>query len=317
VETALRAVNVAHQFLAKPSEPGVIENVVERACCLQSLINDDRIRKIVGRVDHLPSMPRVYTQLKSMLLNEDVSAGQVAGVLKRDMAICAKMLQLVNSAFFRLSRSIVEVEEAVAYIGFSTILQITLAVEVFQQGHGSRRPVGIAMDELQTHAILVGQVASGLFTDKQMKEDAFVAGLLHDIGTLILAVEMPDYVGMTTREIQQSGCTRYDAEVKTLGVTHAEVGGYLLGLWGLPYPVIEAVANHHTPWKVDTRELGMLTATYIANGLVHDQLDAQASGQQGSCLDETYLDSLGVTGRMAGWRDMTSREVTKHATASF
>jgi HD-like signal output (HDOD) protein len=117
--------------------------------------------------------------------------------------------------------------------------------------------------------------------------------------------------------MQQSGCSSYDAELKTLGVTHAEVGGYLLGLWGLPYPVIEAVANHHAPWNVDTREAGMLAATYIANGLVHDLLSAGASGDQPSSLDPTYLESLGVTGKMADWRAQASREVAKHATSTL
>jgi HD-like signal output (HDOD) protein len=314
LQTSLRAVNVAHQFLTKPSEPGVIENSVERACSLQLLINDDKIREAVGRVDHLPSLPRVYSQLKVMLLNENASAGQVADIMKKDMAICAKTLQLVNSAFFRLSRSIVEIEEAVMYLGFSTILQITLAVEVFQQGRVATGPVGVSLHHLQGHAVLVAQVASGLFTDKKQQEDAFVTGLLHDIGKLILAVELPSYLDALTTEMHRSGCSSHEAEITTLGVTHAEVGGYLLGLWGLPYSVIEAVANHHAPWHVDTREMGMLAATYIANGLVHDLCAQGVSDDQASSLNPTYIESLGVTGQIAEWREKASREVAKRTT---
>lgn len=313
-QTALRAVSVAHQFLAKPSEPGVIENAVERACSLQSLINDHRVRQAVGRVDHLPSMPRVYSQLKAILQDENVSAEQVAGVLKSDMAICAKTLQLVNSAFFRLSRSISDVCEVVVYLGFGTILQITLAVEVFQQGHGGRRPAGISLETLQEHATRVGHVASGLFTDKRTREDAFVAGLLHDIGKLVLATEMPDYAERVAREMGRSGCSAHDAEAKTLGVTHAEVGGYLLGLWGLPYPLIEAVANHHSPTRVDTMDVGMLAATYVANGLVHDHIDPAMPDHRGTNLDEACIHSLGVSEKIAGWRDRAARELLEHAT---
>ncbi len=311
LETSLRAVDVAHQFLTKPDEPGVLENVIERACRLQDLVNDDRIRRLVGRVEHLPSMPRVYAQIRSALARETVSAGQVAEILKQDMGICAKILQVVNSAFFRLSRTVVEIEEAVAYLGFHTIQQIAMAVEVFQQSRGSRVPSGLSLERQQHHALLVATVASKMCGDKRTQEDAFVAGLLHDIGKLVLAVEWPDYVALVQNEVMRSACTVPDAEHAALGASHAEVGAYLLGLWGLPYPVIEAVAYHHTPWHVDHHDMGMLAATYMANVLVHEG-DPDA-GPAPATLDAGYLERLGLTGRIEGWRNMAVREVARHA----
>jgi HD-like signal output (HDOD) protein len=119
----------------------------------------------------------------------------------------------------------------------------------------------------------VGEIASGFFNDKQAKEDAFVSGLLHDIGKLLLAVEIPGHMEEVLLEMKDSCGSMHSAEEKIWGVTHAEAGEYLLGIWGLPYPVIEAVADHHTPQRVKSKEFSILAATHIANALVEDNRD--------------------------------------------
>jgi HD-like signal output (HDOD) protein len=312
LETALRAVPVAHQFLNKPSEPGVIENVVERACNLQSLISDNTVKQTVGKIDKLPSLPRVYSQLMVALSGENASTDDVAKILMQDMAICAKILQVVNSAFFRLPRSIGKIEEAVRYLGLTTVKHIALAVEVFQESQGhSRPPPGFSMEALQQHSLLVGEVASGFFSDKQAKEDAFVVGLLHDIGKLLIAVELPEHMTKVLLEMKTTGSPMNVAEEKVWGVTHAEVGGYLLGLWGLPYPVIEAVANHHAPSRVDTKEFGILAALHVANALVHEVVDRRGSTEQYAGLDLACLENLGVMDKIDAWRENVRRQAQK------
>jgi HD-like signal output (HDOD) protein len=311
LETALRAANVAHQFLAKPCDAAVIEDVVDRACRLQALIADERIQQVVGRVEHLPTPPRVYSALKAALSSDNVSASRIAHILKSDVAISAKTLQLVNSAFFRLSRSIVEIEEAVVYLGFSTIQQVALAVEVFQRTKGTSLVAGHSLDALQQHALVVGEVASELFGDRKVREDAYVAGLLHDIGKLVLFTELPGYAADVTRRCGEAACLPHEAEAALWGVTHAEIGGYLLGLWGLPYPLIEAVANHHAPSRVGSLELGMLAATHIANGLVHDQAHADADTRS-VMLDLEYVEALGVSAQLDTWRTMAGQVTRSH-----
>lgn len=310
LETSLRTVPVAHQFLSKPSEPGVIENVIERACNLQSLVNDDIVMRTVGKIDTLPTLPRVYSELMAALANDNSSTDNVARILKQDMAICAKTLQVANSAFFRLPRSIAKIEEAVHYLGLNTIKKITLAVEVFQQRPGhSRLPRGFSMDALQKHALLVGQLSSGFFSERQLKEDAFVVGLLHDIGKLLLAVELPEHFEKVLQEMKQSGCSMHATEQEVWGVTHAEVGGYLLGLWGLPHPIIEAVANHHAPSRVASKEFGIFAAVHIADALVHDELDSREADAFTTNLDVSFLDHLGVTDKVDAWRENVRRQL--------
>jgi len=302
LESAMRAVPVAHQFLTKPCDAGTLENVVERAFSLQALISHEAVRNIVGKIENLPPLPRVYMQLTATLENEDASADDVSRILKQDMAICARVLQVVNSAFFRLARTITTVEEAVTYLGFNSIKQVALAAEVFQNSPVPHSP--ISLETLQAHAMLVAALSSDLFVDKQDKEDAFVVGLLHDIGKLVLAVEAPDHMEEVLSEMKSQGCSMHAAELSVGGVTHAEVGGYLLGLWGLPYPIIEAVANHHEPSRVDADGFGVLAAAHIADALVHEAAPSGATGSAAypATLDLTYVETLGLSEKVAEWR---------------
>jgi HD-like signal output (HDOD) protein len=287
MEAAMRAVPVAHQFLYKPCEPAVLESAVERACNLQSIINQEAVRWVVGRVGNLPSLPKVYSRLTAALNKDTVSASDIARILKQDMAICAKVLQMVNSAFFRLQRT------------------------MFRNSHPQIQPK-ISLEALQAHALLVADLASSLHTEQRGKDDAFVAGLLHDIGTLVLAVELPVHFDKAMAEVKNRGCSMRAAEQRVFGVTHAEVGGYLLGLWGLPYPIVEAVANHHVPSRVDAREFGVLASTHIADALIHDELSSIAGGseQPPTSLDLEYIEMIGVGERLPEWRELAHQRVT-------
>jgi HD-like signal output (HDOD) protein/CheY-like chemotaxis protein len=312
LETTLRAVPVAHQFLIKPSEPGVIESVIERACNLQALIGEEVVHRVVGRIENLPSAPTVYVRLTAALSKETTSAGEISKILKQDMALCAKILQMVNSAFFRLPRSIARIEEAVAYLGFTTIKQIVLAAEVFGQSKAVTSPK-LRIDDLQAHAMAVGDIVAGLFDEKKEKEDAFVAGLLHDVGKLVLVMEAPEQLDRVLAEMNGQACAMHVAEQALFGTTHAEVGGYLLGLWGLPYPVVEAVASHHNPTRIETREFGLLAATHIANELVCEAASA-ASAAEDPTADAPYLgyvEELGMMDRLPAWREAVKRRLQR------
>lgn len=308
LETALRVVPVAHQFLTKPCDADVLENVVTRACDLQALLSEDVLRRLVGSIDRLPTLPRIYSELVTAVAKEDVSAGEIAAILKQDAAMCAKALQIVNSAFFGLGRAIAKVEDAVIYLGFNTIKQIVLAVEVFQYCGVGRHSV-IALETLQSHAMLAGSVASCLFSEREKKDDAYVAGLLHDIGKLVLVAKAPDRVAEVMAEARQAGVPVHVIEERRWGVTHAEVGAYMLGLWGLPYPIVEAIANHHVPSRVHTTEFGILAAAHVADGLLHEEADPtfSATGEEIRMLDLEFLKRTGFADELPEWRALARR----------
>jgi putative nucleotidyltransferase with HDIG domain len=305
LEAALRVVPVAHQFLIKPTSAEVLENVIERACSLQALIQDDKIRGIVGKLQKLPSLPRIYAQLMNLLSHEQSSASEVAKVIEQDAAMCAKVLQMVNGSFFGQSRQITSIQGAVTYLGFNMIKNLSLSVGIFMLG-GQSKAGGFSLERLQAHSMLVSALAMRILkTDKRQAEDAFMAGMLHDLGKMILGLELPQEHTLVTEKSQESNRPRHEVELEMFGVTHAEVGAYILGIWGLPYPVVEAVANHHAPERVLQQGLDILAAVHVANALSHEiASEAGDANEIFRPVDPEYLVSLGVADKIEGLKIM-------------
>lgn len=238
-----RAVHVAHQFLSKPCDPNVLETTVERTCALRDRLRAPALLRIVGKIDRLPPVPKTYSALLDELANPNSSAASVAAIIARDSAMSAKLLQLVSSAFFVSSAQVRSIPEAVMRLGFEAVRDLCLGMGVFCQDSSlSAR----ALEHHQRHAITTAQLAAACFEDRAPSQEAFLAGMLHDIGELILAGSMP----RVWRQLNH-GCgnaaERRAREVATLGASHEDVGAYLLGIWGLPYSVVSAVAHHQRP----------------------------------------------------------------------
>jgi putative nucleotidyltransferase with HDIG domain len=303
LNAALRAVPVAHQFLTKPTSAEVIENMIERACSLQALIQDDRIRGIIGRLQNLPSLPKVYARLVKLLSNEHSGAREVTQLIEQDPAMCAKILQLVNSSFFGQSHQIASIHGAVAYLGFNMIKTLTLSVGVFQP-IAKTRFGAFSLETLQKHSVFVSALAMRMFDGKKHQaEDAFMAGMLHDLGKLVLGIGLPDESAFVDEMRQPPIRPPHAIEQEHFGVTHAEIGAYILGLWGLPYSVVEAVAHHHCPDRVPQKEFDTLASVHVANALSHEiAVEAGRADERNCAVSSDYLAALGVSGELEGWR---------------
>jgi putative nucleotidyltransferase with HDIG domain len=303
-DAALRAVPVAHQYLTKPCDPEVLENVVERACNVQSLISADVVRRVVGKVEKLPSLPRVYTALLQALAKESTSTKEVARIVEQDVAMCAKILQLVNSAFFGLAQRVASIEAAIAYLGFNMVKNLALSVEVFEYGR-QMQPGVLHIEQLQVHSLATAKLAKHLVRDQKLIDDAFMGGMLHDIGKLVMGMQMPEQTRSTVEEARRRHMPLHLVELERNGVTHAEVGGFLLGIWGLPGPVVEAVTNHHEPARVRQRGFDVLAAVHIANVLEHE---ADGTSDAHDHLNPEYLDGLGVAAQAGAWRALAREQ---------
>ncbi|RMG06827.1 MAG: HDOD domain-containing protein [Planctomycetota bacterium] len=300
LEAAVRAVRVAHQFLSKPCEAEVLVSTVERACNLQALLGEERIRQVVGRMASLPPLPEAYAELSRVLADEDAGIKDVARVVEGDVALSAKLLQLVNSAFFRRNRRITSIEQAAAHLGIMTLRNLVLQVEVFERREVPAVP-GFSAEDLQRHSLLVGGLAAKIVPAQ--RDDAFLAGMLHDVGKLVLACELPETFAADLAACPPGGSLAA-VEVERHGVGHAEVGGYLLGLWGLPYTVVEAVANHHHPGRVpEHHALDVLGAVHVANALAHEVAGGAPADAR---LDTDYLERHGLAGDLARWREVAA-----------
>jgi HD-like signal output (HDOD) protein/ActR/RegA family two-component response regulator len=301
----LRAVKVAHQFLAKPFDPLELESTLDRTCRLKELLSDPALQDLVGGVQSLPSAPRVYSMLVEQLSRPETSLGQVVEVLKQDPAMCAKVLQMVRSAFFGTRLETVRIEDAVARLGFNVIKSVALTAGVFEAFKQAEPIPGFSVGAEQQHALLVARAAQLIVAGGPLADDAFMAGMLHDVGKLILAARNPKVLRRLLEEAAAEHRMLSEVEQRKLHASHAEIGAYLLGIWGLPSTVVEAVANHHVPSRMADPTLDAVAAVHIADGLVRevDSGLAVAVHEGAARLDHDYLATMGVTERLSDWRE--------------
>jgi HD-like signal output (HDOD) protein len=307
LSTALRVVPIAHQFLTKPCDAEMLRVAIGRACHLKALLNDESIRRVVGGLGELPPVPQTYHALTLALAGPNVSLPKVARIIEADVAISAKILQLVNSAFFGTARSITNVQKAVSHLGIETLKSLVLSVEVFRV-FAPKGPIqGFSLEELQRHARLTSYIAGRLPVPNHLRDIAVVAGMLHDVGKLIMAWKLPDRFKKLIAEGREGQCPLYRVEEREYGFSHAEIGAYLLGLWGLPYAVVEAVALHHAPYRVPHRAFDAASAVYVSNLLARElEVSPPLPWDDGLQSDQPYLESLGVQMDVPQWRVMAA-----------
>jgi HD-like signal output (HDOD) protein len=227
-----------------------------------------------------------------MVRNEQATVHDVARLVASDSAIAAKVLQIVNSAFFRLAKRITNIEQAVSYLGFTAIRNIATSAEIFSQWGSA--PSALDPDKLQAHVQAVAAAACALTLKTPIADDTLLAGLLHDIGYWVLAHECPADLNKALELAAATNIPLHEAECQVMGASHAEVGAYLLGIWGFPYPIIEAVAHHHRPGRVVQTRFDVLAALVIADELVpmHDSHAAGIDPSADERIDANYLQAI-------------------------
>jgi HD-like signal output (HDOD) protein len=294
-EMMVRALPVAHQFLSKPCDAEYLRVVIERTCNLQALLGDDAIKRVVGKLDKLPSVPGAYWELTRAVAAPDVKLADVAPIVERDPAMAVKVLQLVNSEYFGLSQPVMSIRHAVTYLGAELLKGLALTASVFATV--DHEPPGFSLERLQQEALLAARIARRMIGEGPAVEEAFTAAIVRDIGKLALALELPElYAQVLTGTA--SGA-RVEAEQRTLGVTHAQVGAWLLGLWGLPFPIVEAVAYHHEPGRVAEGSREVLAAVHVADVLVTGD----------GPLDHAFLERAGLLSRLSRWQAIADEEL--------
>ena len=292
-QQTMRVVPLAHQYLSKPCEPKQLEDVIDRCLQLYDLLYGPRLRAIVGGIRKLPTIRRIYSALQGIVQDDKVTVSEVARLVGTDPAIAARVLQIVNSAFFRLARRITKIEQAVSYLGFTVIRNVATSVEIFSQWP-SNASGHLKQAKLQAHVHAVAAAAGALTVQTSIANDTMLAGLLHDIGYWVLAQECSAELRASAELAAAARIPMHEAESRIIGASHAEIGAYLLGLWGLPYSVIEAVAHHHEPKRVSQSYFDVLAALAVAQSLVPAD-DASAfdfTVPADSRVDESYLISV-------------------------
>jgi len=304
-ETVLRSVGGAHRFLAKPCDGRTLVDVIRRACALRELLAHPGLKKVVSSVRSLPSLPSLYLEVVAALKSPDTSVRDVAQIIAKDMAMLAKILQLVNSAFFGMSQPISSPEQAVSILGLKMIKALVLTFQLFSQFDRTKLN-GFAIEAVAQHSMATGALARRITLtrtrDRHTLDDALTAGLLHDVGKILLADRLPEEYAEARSLAQSEQRPAPEAETERLGADHAAVGAYLLGLWGLPDAIVEAVAYHHRPSECCHQEFAALTAVHAANAIEYE-CAGRASDGPPPAFDADYLEALGMTAQAVAWRE--------------
>lgn len=303
-EKIFRAIGPAHQFMSKPCDSHVLVDTIERACGLQSQLQDPALKSLTSQIQCLPSLPNVYKQLVQELNSDDASLDRVAEIIGSDLGMTAKILQLVNSSFFGLPQHITCPKHAVSLLGLNIIQPLALSADAFSK-YEDPNIDGFSLEDAVNHSLAVGTAAQAIARsqtqDKYILDDALIAGMMHDVGKIILAVNLPERYAEAIKISRNEHLPLWQAEAQVFGTTHAEVGAHLLGLWGIPNPIVEAVAFHHRPSACGNRSFSALTAVHAAN--VIQQADYPSDGSEVAFkLDEQYLSDLNLSAEAPKWQ---------------
>ena len=298
-----------HQFMPKPFRPKTLKATLTRIGGLDAYLQDEKIRDIVAQLDTLPSFPSLYFEIMKELDTPDPSLEKVAAIVAKDPGMTVKLLQIVNAASLGLARRFSNPVEAVQQLGIAAVQSLALSAHVFTCFENPTLK-GFSITKLWDHGTNTARIARKILelerADPVLAEDAYTAGMLHDIGKLMLANNLPEPFQRALDLTQKQGIRFLAAEEEVFGANHAGVGAYLLGLWGLPSTIVEAVAFHHQPISSEAQTLGPLTAVHVANVLEHELSESKIIGCEPK-LDFDYLEVLGLTDRLVAWREIAAR----------
>lgn len=302
-DAILRTVGVVHQFLEKPSDPEMLKSVLIRSSALYNLLADDNIKEIVSRIESLPSLPDIYVRLQQAMISPNVSVAEVAAIIEKDMAMSTKVLQLVNSAFFGMFQTVESPARAVALLGLDTIKGLALGVHIFSEMKNVSKL--FSLNKLMQHSIAVAtcakKIAAAETNDKTIIDHSFIAGILHDVGKLILASRLQDQYDEAIMLAREQNISQCEAELQIFHSGHGIIGAYLIGIWGMPGAVVEAIAFHHCLEDYPEHAFSPALAVHVANALYHEN-KTDEGGKQG--LNLAYLEELGLSDRIEVWREI-------------
>ncbi len=304
-DAMLRSIAPAHQYLAKPCDLSELKLRLTQAFASRDLVHNPAIAAAVAHLRSIPSLPVIYNELKTALRSELTSLVQIEEIVARDVGMATKILQLANSAFIEVRGRVHSLRQAVSLIGIDNVRTLTLSIHIFS--HFDRNSaIASEVASLWEHSAQVASLAQRITMlesgSKTMAEESFAAGLLHDVGKVILLSERRgEYVEIRKR--LEAGAAVEDVEIELLGCSHAQLGGYLMSIWGLPTSLVQAVACHHRPSQAFESEFSALTAVHCADALVN----TAGEGDEKTAMDMAYLEKLGLAGRTDAWKELLAQ----------
>jgi HD-like signal output (HDOD) protein/CheY-like chemotaxis protein len=301
----LDSTKVVHQYLTKPCSADMLVSVIRRILALRQYLSEPSLRCLASTMERIPSLPKLYLEVQEELNSPHMSIKKVGEIISTDLGMSAKVLQLVNSSFFGLFTKVTSPVQAVNLLGTRTIEALILYVHVFSQ-YDTRHCPNFSLSRLSQHGFGTGALAKSLAViEKAPQEvviDAFLAGFFHDVGQVLFAVNYPELYNELLTMVQDRQLPLWETEQEVLGANHAQLGAYLMGLWGMSEPVIEAIAFHHCPNLSTAKHFTPLTALHAAEVLdsrLHP-LDRVGGPIE---FDTAYIKGCKLWERIGAWED--------------
>ena len=292
------AIIAQHSILPRTWNMAIMEDAINRSFALVHWKANPALVALIGHIHKIPTLPSLYTEIAIALQKEDCLAEEIAHLIAKDPGITAKLLQFVNSSYMALNRRVADPVEAVMFFGTRKLRTLILMSSMFARFDGAKCSA-FSLAHFSKYSLEVASwsstIAAGKFQDEQLADMCFTAGLLHDFGILLLASSFPDRYNNVLHISKQRRTSPDSAELETFGVTHAELGGFILSTWSLPFPIISAVGLHHDPSRSQDMAFSPLTAVHIAtavNGFARTGV---------LTYDHDYIERLGLSGSVEHW----------------
>jgi HD-like signal output (HDOD) protein/CheY-like chemotaxis protein len=312
-DAVLRAIRPTHQYLSKPCDVEELKQKLGGVLALRDVLDNPQLKQKVSQLETLPSPPSLYDALRTELESPNPSLQAAADIVSSDPAMTAKLLQLVNSAFLGSASRLFCPKQAISIIGLENLHSLVTSVGLFSE---MRSELAEILTPLWRHANATARFAKAIARCEQAgptaEQECCTAGLLHDVGWIVLAATYEEqFVGLCSLLGQASSDRGALDQAKTVsplnreravfGGTHGQVGTYLLGLWGLPDSILEAVAWHHAPAQAHPTSFCPLLAVHAANHC-DGQLHPSLPWTEGSGIDQDLLAQLGLQDRWHVWQ---------------
>jgi len=290
----IRSLSAAHQYQAKPFKFPILQSLLARVFALERFVPDPTLQAAIGRTYRLPTPAAFHARFGRELSSLGTMAEGLGGLAAHDVALTAKLLQLVNSAFFGAARTVLTANEAAQVLGVGVLRTLGATKQAFW-GQGADQLTDFPLENIVKHSVATGLRASRIMSLERGQADAvkiaLTAGVLHDVGKLALVVAVPELYRQAVLYGLSEGVSESRAERAVIGATHAQVGAYLHGLLGIPDPIVEVVAWHHEPRERIAAGFGPLTAVHVANSVESSPTSSDPTAAEAG-LEREYLNAL-------------------------
>ncbi len=300
---ALSAVISAHQYISKPFDMLQIKDLIQRTFAARGRMEHQGLQKMVTALRSLPSLPHIYYALLKELGDERRSVDVIAQLVAQDAGLSSKLLQVANSPLFGRGSLVSSPFEAVMCLGTEMIKAIVLSQEPFHH-YGEIQCPEIDVPRLWNHCWQVAHLVQRICLERELlqakADEAFLAGILHEIGKLILIDNFPQEFQAACQAAREASAPLTPLLLRAFHATPAQLAAYLLELWGLPSAVVQAVSWQEHPEDDPSGEFSLVTALYIA-----DQVATRNSPPDGFAIPDwnaKWLRALGCEPDFAVWQ---------------